>query len=88
MTGTNFRFHSPCDRLKELFGKYIALSHITYDEYRRAIEEGEGDFSRWEKVREKRLLLGDAIWREAFYTFGRDWNAANDYVHLHGIETH
>lgn len=90
MTGTNFRFTDRGSHLKEMREKYLKMCEHTGELYDRIFDDDAPAtcYADYYEAKERRLTYGDRIWEEAFYTYGRDWNAANEYVRQYGIETH
>lgn len=80
MTGENFlRIDRKSSRLEELKAKYNRLVDIACDVHH-ALAEGDAGFDDYYDALDKCKEVKEAIWREAFYHYGRDWNAANAYV--------
>lgn len=89
MTGENFkRLDRKNTRLLKLLHTYRTLSDEVTDLYNTKIrydEETNDEWARYLALQEKILSVGQEIWFEAFYTYGRTHQVANDFCERNGI---
>ena len=88
MTGTRCRFLEKRDRLNQLRERYRLIADNQLEVSYRARWEDDSLYFEVDKLQEQLRYVGDAIWREVFFTNGRDWNGANEYIHRNSISTH
>jgi len=84
MTGENFkRVNRHDDRLDEMRAQYYKMYEIAGEAWRK--DFAGNPFEHYEKHAARARALARKIWEEAFYHYGRDWNAANEYCRRYSI---